>query len=60
MKAKDLIKMLEENPEFEVELSMMVTKGNHIKDFQFHQFKIIGIDDIGYSSKKIQLAFKEI
>lgn len=59
MKAKDLASKLMENPEFDVEFTFVkYTERPDDKICKFmniRQFENIQIDDIGYSSKVIQL-----
>ena len=54
MKAKDLAKLLIENPEFEVTTTITVPDESDWKR-HFDTYKITGINDIGYSDKVIDL-----
>lgn len=54
MNAKDLAKILLENPDFEVQVSISKEDGTEW-GFTVEQYTITGINDIGYSEKVIDL-----
>jgi len=55
MKAKDLIKILSEHPEFEIEACYVSEPKQGDKFLNISKFKVDDVADIGYSSKVILL-----
>ena len=55
MKVKDLIKELEGFEDFEIEGVFVDTSNPNNKFMDIQTFKIVGVSDIGYSSKVVQL-----
>jgi len=57
MKAKDLIEILKENPDFEVRVNMLIPCE---KGLSLVTHEIIDLKDIGYSSEVIVLDSEEV
>jgi hypothetical protein len=54
MKVKDLIKKIEEYPDYELELTNVVVYGNKQR-LDYNTYPVLGVADIGHSDKVIVL-----
>ncbi len=59
MKAKELIEILKDLPEFEVELSKTILTPNEGYGLKYERYEIEELVDIGYSDKIIIFEIKE-
>ena len=59
MKAKELIELLKDFPDFDVTVKIRVIDKNSLMGFNINHYDINGISDIGYSDKIIILEDKE-
>lgn len=61
MKAKDLIKILEQYPDFEIRTTVVHQAGTTNNPFgDIRHYKAVGVDEVGLSHQAIYVDFTEI